>query len=859
MSELVPYKYQTRVAKSLLAGKNVVLQAPTGAGKTHAALWPFLHTMRKEITHPFPAQCLYSVPMRVLATQFLNEYSGIADSFSRRFRQVIEVAIQTGENPDDPELKSDLIFATLDQTLSSLLGVPYSLSRGRANLNVGAVLGSYLVFDEFHLFPHEAAKTTLQLLRSVGRIAPFILMTATFSKTMLDEIGNLLDAEVITVPDEEVLEIETRRGEVLRKQRLYRVAGAPLDAGSVLKSHDRRTLSVCNTVDRATALFDGLLAQGCRSIPFEAIISREAFENLRQARKPEARQTQLQCTVDKVRDYLLQKPDENWAMLLHGRFERPHRQVKEELLQALWNPEGLEADESPSLIVVGTQVVEVGLNISAQTLHTEIAPAASVLQRAGRCARYPGEQGEVYVYPVPDNKRGEPNYAPYGMDKVSNVVCARSWNAFQKRDGHVLHFTDEQEVINEAHIEADRALLQAMEEDLGRIWGRIADALTGHDASARRELIRDNVQGRTVIVYDAPRTRTDENPFVYEGFSMHVGTLSAKLEDLLEREDEAGLGWVLRAVKVIEDESDPDDPPAYQWLDVEDKEALRGTVLLAINPQLAAYDAARGFRLGEISNGTYRSKKSATRRIRPDYGSYQLESYVQHIDRMRQVFETGPWQRRLQWIAHRLAQQSGDWHLPEGLLERAVRLAFALHDVGKLDVRWQAWSHTYQEEIGEPCPADFMIAHTHYDSDNPDHEAAQKRARKRHPKPKTHAGEGADAGARLFFETLEGQSSPLYKAVFTAVARHHSPMLESANPYTLHERAKDALGEALAVVGTTDWQMWQQWLRMVSKSEPDIQKRLIPTPPGVDYLWWWLYFVIVRNLRLCDGLSQEVA
>ena len=47
----------------------------------------------------------------------------------------------------------DLVFTTIDQTLSNVLGVPYSVGSARANLNAGAVMSSYLIFDEFHLFP----------------------------------------------------------------------------------------------------------------------------------------------------------------------------------------------------------------------------------------------------------------------------------------------------------------------------------------------------------------------------------------------------------------------------------------------------------------------------------------------------------------------------------------------------------------------------------------------------------------------------------------------------------------------------------------------------------------------------------
>jgi CRISPR-associated endonuclease/helicase Cas3 len=36
--EFVPYLYQIKVAEALLLGKNIILQVPTGAGKTWASI-----------------------------------------------------------------------------------------------------------------------------------------------------------------------------------------------------------------------------------------------------------------------------------------------------------------------------------------------------------------------------------------------------------------------------------------------------------------------------------------------------------------------------------------------------------------------------------------------------------------------------------------------------------------------------------------------------------------------------------------------------------------------------------------------------------------------------------------------------
>jgi CRISPR-associated endonuclease/helicase Cas3 len=66
------YEYQKRVAEHVEAGRSVILQAPTGAGKTIAALWPFLNHFGREEANLLPRKCIYSVPMRCLANQFVT-------------------------------------------------------------------------------------------------------------------------------------------------------------------------------------------------------------------------------------------------------------------------------------------------------------------------------------------------------------------------------------------------------------------------------------------------------------------------------------------------------------------------------------------------------------------------------------------------------------------------------------------------------------------------------------------------------------------------------------------------------------------------------------------------------------------
>src|SRR2546423_12712895 len=63
------YDFQIEVAHYLLhERKSVILQAPTGSGKTGTALFPFLYAWQHKLA--FPRKCLYAVPLRVLTEQF---------------------------------------------------------------------------------------------------------------------------------------------------------------------------------------------------------------------------------------------------------------------------------------------------------------------------------------------------------------------------------------------------------------------------------------------------------------------------------------------------------------------------------------------------------------------------------------------------------------------------------------------------------------------------------------------------------------------------------------------------------------------------------------------------------------------
>ncbi|GAP61676.1 hypothetical protein ARMA_0099 [Ardenticatena maritima] len=861
------YPYQIQVAQLLRNGTSVLLQAPTGAGKTLAALWPFLEAWDRDDPEMFPRQAIYTVPMRVLANQFLTETRRLVQRL--RTPTLPHITIQTGEQPLDPEFRGDIIFTTLDQTLSSLLGVPYSLSTTRSNLNVGAVLGSYLVFDEFHLFPYEASLTVLQLLRQIGRITPFVLMTATFSSTLLQQIATLLrdsgvTVETVVVSPEEARAIATRDQQ---KERRFYIADTPLidlengthQAQNILGHHHQRSLVVVNTVGRAQSMYEALLNAGAQGIPFSSLVTDEEYEEALRAslQKEEKGQKTSENPwlplVERVREHLLQHAEAPWVMLLHSRFESKHRRFKEELLRMLWGPKSTEAQQ-PSIIVIATQVVEVGLDISAEVLHTESAPAAAVLQRAGRCARYPGEKGRVYVYPAPPQANGMPNFKPYDQTTVERETCERSWAALQKYHGQVVDFPEEQAIIDEAHTKQDEALLNDIDQKEGEIWRGICDALDLGITATRTQLIRNTISSRTIIVYDAP-DESEEPPFGREGFSIHIGSLHASLGELRTLQNTLGLEWALRRLEVREGKDD--NEALYFWLPVNTNEDLQGAFFLAVHPHLAAYDAERGFRLGVASNGNYESSITfRPLREQPDYGAYQLECYHEHIEGMVKVLKMGPWEKRFAWSARRLAEVLG---ISKEAVWQMLYLTIALHDVGKLQKDWQKWAWIYQKRIGQPLYENHcLVAHTWSDGS----ETHKQIARSVRPKRPPHAAEGAVASWPLLYQQLDNSQGRgwLARIVCTAIARHHAARASNVSPFCMHPRAPQAVHTAMKAIGKWGESVDETKL-LLRHSAPRLEDYLIDPPDerASDDVWWdwWAYFLLVRTLRLTDGLSQE--
>lgn len=784
------YPFQEKVYDHLMSGQSVILQAPTGAGKTRAALYPFLRSW--EYDEDFPRKCIYAVPMRVLANQFNEEYSELVDNYN--FLRPMKVEIQTGEHRKDPRFESDLIFATIDQVLSSFLIAPYSLPKRLSNFNAGAIAGAYLVFDEFHLFePTSMLPTTLEMLKILKGVGPFLLMTATFSGDMLAGLAEQLGA--VVVPGSQAARTAMQTIPSQNKTRYYHVVQASLNADAVIQNHQRRSLVVCNVVDRARRLYQELRAH------------------------PELGNTEV--------------------ILLHSRFLPEDRKRIEATIRDRFK----KGNQEGSWIAIATQVIEVGLNITCEALHTELAPANAVLQRAGRCARYAGETGNVYVYTesIGDDSAILDLTEQAWPYKEQRDAIKRTVTAFEAYQGQPMTFTDEQAAVSTAHGPDDQSTLFGLAATQTSHRNDMNDVMNGHRHTNAGNLIRA-VSSQLIVIHDEPE-RLLHRPFSADAFSLHPGTIRKHLKGWIET-GQLQPGYV----QTLGDAGDADESgkSAYAWTPVDDVQALKGASLILIHPDLAGYDADLGLLLDQGTD--YRAEIGAASAAQ-GYGmeGYRLETYADHTREVYGAFNTQVWPAFAETA--RRVEQALTW--PPGLIERAAHMVVLFHDVGKLNAGWQQWVTKYQKAIDQPVTPGAVYAHTDYDPTDPNHRVQQQVAGRRPP----HAVEGATAVAPLLAAALDGLE-PLVKAAFTAIARHHGAFVRQGQAYRLVSQAPEAIAETVAwLPGSTrdKVNVGALWARK-NPTEGQIRTLFVNAGSRKELL---PYMILARALRYGDQLGTR--
>ena len=380
-----PYAWQARVATD---GLPELVDVETGAGKTEGIVLPWLWRRRfhpdAAVRAATPRWLVLCLPLRVLTEQVEALVRGWLLNLGLATGAGVDpvlVHVAMGGRPDGAGQawrlaaeRDAVIIGTVDMLLSRALNRGFALSRFAWPIDFGLLHnGAHWVFDEVQLLG-PALPTSLQLeglRRRFGAALPTAStwMSATVDPESMTTVDFAGPATVVALgPDDRRGPLAGRLGATRRIERVN-TGNKPAElAQALLAAHAARprlTVAVMNTVASARAL--------------NTEVAKRAPANVA-------------------------------VTLLHSQFRPPDR--RRATTEALTPPSG------GGRIVISTQVLEAGVDVSATTMLIEAAPWPSVVQRAVRCNRDGKSPGARLLWCEPARA------LPYATEDVDATVAA---------------------------------------------------------------------------------------------------------------------------------------------------------------------------------------------------------------------------------------------------------------------------------------------------------------------------------------------------------------------------------------------------------------------------------------------------
>jgi len=462
-----PFPYQQRLAEADRFPD--LLRVETGCGKTAAVVlaWLWRRRTRPDRT---PRRLVYCLPTRVLVEQtYASARCWIARLAARGLKMGEDDvhSLMGGDVDGDWQLhpeRDQILIGTQDMLLSRALNRGYAESRFRWPVSFGLLNTDCLwVFDEVQLMSTGLA-TSAQLAAFRGHLGGgdathSLWMSATLDRSSLETVDF---ADCARGLREESLSGHDKAVEVLARRLTATKHLERCDIASDAKDYAQRAARAISEAHR-----DG-------SLTMAIVNTVERAQGIYKALKRSHRNGEL--------------------LLIHSRFRLQERACLNGQLTALCDRVRSNL-QKVNHIVIATQVVEAGVDISAQTLFTELAPWPSLVQRFGRCNRYGETQSGRVLWVDVDDKKGAP-YSPEELAEARQVMTGITGRSvapselppvtLQPARDHVLRRKDLLELFDTTpdlfgnDIDVSRFIRQADDHEVQvfwRIWdGRRPDA-----------------------------------------------------------------------------------------------------------------------------------------------------------------------------------------------------------------------------------------------------------------------------------------------------------------------------------------------------------------------------------------------
>ena len=390
------------------ANKSMLIDIPTGMGKTAAVVLAWLWNRVSKKRDDWPRRLVYCLPMRTLVEQTRRSINQWLRNLNQTERVKVHVLMggeDAGEWDIHPE-RDAILVGTQDMLLSQALNRGYGMSRYRWPMHFGLLNNDCLwVMDEVQLMgPGLWTSAQLDWMRSDRFKSLKPCATWWMSATIRPEFLDTLDRKNAKLPKLTPLRLSDhdKKHSILKAHRPCEIWKEPTT---------KRKRKHASAADRQSA-FVQALANTVVDEHRAASLSLVVCNTVAGAQRISAAIKNIYKGSDEV-------------VLLTSRF-RPEDREKNQLKLLDFEEERKRAGKDssitvPGLICVSTQVIEAGVDVSAQRLWSEVAPWPSIIQRLGRLnrdGRLNGDARAFFWKGLEKPKRGARLIGPYDAEAV---------------------------------------------------------------------------------------------------------------------------------------------------------------------------------------------------------------------------------------------------------------------------------------------------------------------------------------------------------------------------------------------------------------------------------------------------------
>jgi CRISPR-associated endonuclease/helicase Cas3 len=297
---------------------------------------------------------------RRLSKDMDMEQQGISEIVGVQHGKLMQYLTDIYENNDNIPIHIKKVQEAYKKILPAVkIVTPFQILKfcfGVKNYEMGFVglAGAKLIFDEIHAYDVITFAQIMVMLKYFIKHlkCEVFVMTATLPSFLLEKLLKILDIGSPIRADKNILSSLKRHQVVIKQGTIYDQLN---DIISTIKQKNKRVIIVCNTVATAQDIYQ------------------------------------------KIFDENIIEPSE--VVLLHARFNGIDRAEKER-----------RAIDQETCLLIGTQAIEVSLDIDYDMMFTEPAPIDALLQRFGRvnrrCHKVPcevvvsstGGESDKYIY-----------------------------------------------------------------------------------------------------------------------------------------------------------------------------------------------------------------------------------------------------------------------------------------------------------------------------------------------------------------------------------------------------------------------------------------------------------------------------